>query len=158
MATSAVDALQTKNIEVVLRYLHVFETCDLAELAEVVDPDVIGHGAGHTVKGRHVVEESVQSPGLSACVVRVDDLFAARDRVTVSFTLTYTQDRTGKELTMTGTKCYRLRDGRVVELWGETDLYGFLSQAAGPRPIPVPLAQPSAPIEGTRRLCIRTNQ
>ncbi len=54
MTTSAVDALQTKNIEVVLRYLHVFETYDLAELAEVVDPDVIGHGAGHTVQGRHV--------------------------------------------------------------------------------------------------------
>jgi hypothetical protein len=30
---------------------------------------------------------------------------------------------------MTGTKCYRLRDGRIVELWGETDLYGFLRQA-----------------------------
>lgn len=129
MATPAVEALEMKNTEVVLRYLHVFETYDLAELAEVVDPDVVGHGAGHTVQGRHVVEDSVLSPGLSACVVRVDDLFAARDRVTVSFTLTYTQERTGKELTMTGTKCYRLRDGRIVELWGETDLYGFLRQA-----------------------------
>ena len=76
-----------------------------------------------------MVEASVKSPALSACVVRVGDLFAARDRVTVSFTLTYTQERTGKELTMTGTQCYRLRDGRIVELWGETDLYGFLRQA-----------------------------
>jgi len=30
---------------------------------------------------------------------------------------------------MTGTKFYRLRDGRIVELRGETDLYGFLRQA-----------------------------
>jgi ketosteroid isomerase-like protein len=113
-----------------LRYLHVFETYDLAELARVVDPDVIGHGAGHTVRGRPVVEESVRSPGLSACAVQIEDLFAARDRVTVSFTLTYTQERTGNELTMTGTKCYRFRDGRIVEFWGETDLYGFLRQAS----------------------------
>jgi SnoaL-like domain len=97
MATFAVSALETKNTDLVLRYLHVFETLDLAELAQVVDPDVIAHGAGHTVRGRHVVEESVQSPGLSGCAVQVEDLFAARDRVTVSFTLTYTQEHSGKE-------------------------------------------------------------
>jgi hypothetical protein len=84
-----------------------------------------------------VVEESVQSPGLSGCAVQIEDLFAARDRVTVSFTLTYTQERTGKELTMTGTKCYRLQDGKIVELWGETALYGFLRQA-GLVPAPIP--------------------
>lgn len=30
---------------------------------------------------------------------------------------------------MTGTKCYRLRDGKIAEFWGETDVYGFLRQA-----------------------------
>ena len=129
MNARTIDDLEAGNAEAVRRYLRVFETHDLDELAKVVDPDVIGHGAGQTAVGRRVIEESVRSPGLSACVVRVDDLFAARDRVTVSFTLTYTQERTGRELTRTGTKCYRLHDGRIVELWGETDLYGFLRQA-----------------------------
>ena len=129
MNARTINDLEAGNAEAVRRYLRVFETHDLDELAKVVDPDVIGHGAGQTAVGRRVIEESVRSPGLSACVVRVDDLFAARDRVTVSFTLTYTQERTGRELTMTGTKCYRLRDGRIVELWGETDLYGLLRQA-----------------------------
>jgi ketosteroid isomerase-like protein len=129
MSSPAVTALETKNTDVVLRYLHVSETGDLAELARVVDPDVVAHGAGHTVRGRHVVEESVLPPGLSGCAVQVEDLFAARDRVTVSFTLTYTRARTGEELRMTGTKCYRLRDGKIAELWGETDVYGFLRQA-----------------------------
>jgi ketosteroid isomerase-like protein len=59
----------------------------------------------------------------------VDDFFAAEDRVTVAFTLTYTHDRTGRDLTMTGVKSYRLQDGRIVEFWGETDLYGLLRQA-----------------------------
>src|SRR5271154_6525185 len=128
MATPIEEAAEAENAAIVLRYLRVFKTRDLAELAEVVAPEVVGHGAGHTIQGRQVVEDAVVPPGLSACAVRVDDLFAARDRVTVSFTLTYTTERTGQELTMTGTKCYRLHGGRIVELWGETDLYGFLRQ------------------------------
>jgi ketosteroid isomerase-like protein len=129
MTAVAVEALEAKNTGVVLRYLRVFETRDVADLAELVDPDVVGHGAGQAVHGRRKVEDSVLSPGLSACVVRVDDLFAARDRVTVAFTLTYTRERTGEELLMTGHKSYRLRDGRIVELWGETDVFGFLRRA-----------------------------
>lgn len=69
------------------------------------------------------------TPGLSNCRVHVDDLFAAEDRVTVAFTLTYTHDRTGRDLTMTGVKSYRLHGGQIVEFWGETDLYGLLRQA-----------------------------
>ena len=129
MTDVAVEALEAKNTGVVLRYLRVFETREVADLAELVDPDVVGHGAGQTVRGRRQVEDSVLSPGLSACVVRIDDLFAARDRVTVAFTLTYTRARTGEELVMTGHKSYRLRDGRIVELWGETDVFGFLRRA-----------------------------
>ncbi|MFF4234045.1 ester cyclase [Streptomyces sp. NPDC001820] len=69
------------------------------------------------------------TPGLSNCRVQVDDLFTADDRVTVAFTLTYTHDRCGRDLTMTGLKSYRLRQGRIIECWGETDLYGLLRQA-----------------------------
>ncbi|MET9254919.1 ester cyclase [Streptomyces sp. NPDC003717] len=69
------------------------------------------------------------TPGLSNCRVQVDDLDAAGDRVTVSFTLTCTPDRSGRDFTMTGVKSYRRREGRIVEFWGETDLYGLLRQA-----------------------------
>ncbi|MGI3202396.1 ester cyclase [Streptomyces sp. GLT-R25] len=68
------------------------------------------------------------SPGLSNCRVQVDDLFAAEDRVVTAFTLTYTHDRTGRDLTMSGIKSYRLSEGRIVEFWGETDLYSLLRQ------------------------------
>ncbi len=129
MNAPIVAAIEERNTAAVRRYLRVFETRDIAKLEELVDPDVIAHGAGMTVTGRHWVEGSVLTPGLSACRVRIDDLFAARDRVTVSFTLTYTREQTGQELVMTGTKCYRLRGGRIVEFWGETDLYGLLRQA-----------------------------
>ncbi len=129
MTSPGLAAVEERNADVVRRYLRVFETGNVSELEELVDPEVVAHGAGSTVQGRQWVEGAVVAPGLSACLVRIDDLFAARDRVTASFTLRYTHQRTGRELTMTGTKSYRLRDGRIVEFWGETDVYGFLRQA-----------------------------
>jgi ketosteroid isomerase-like protein len=128
MTDVVTDNTEELNTEVIGRYLRVFETLDVSELKKIVAEDVIAHGAGHNVQGRHWVEESVLAPGLTACRVRVDDLFAARDRVTVSFTMTYTHERTGTDVVMTGTKCYKFRDGKIVELWGETDVYGFLRQ------------------------------
>ncbi|WP_052868787.1 ester cyclase [Streptomyces niger] len=128
MSDSA-DAISQRNAEVVRRYLRVFETQDVDELAELVAEDVLVHGAGRNVQGRRYPEAAVLTPGLSNCRVRVDVLFAAEDRVTVAFTLTYHHDRTGRDLTMTGVKSYRLREGRIVEFWGETDLYGLLRQA-----------------------------
>ncbi|MEU6853611.1 nuclear transport factor 2 family protein [Actinacidiphila alni] len=135
MTTPPTDTEQTpstverRNTETVRRYLRVFETLDVGELKDLVAEDVVVHGAGQHVRGRSYPEGSVLTPGLSDCRVRVDDLFAAGDRVSVAFTLTYTHDRTGRDLTMTGVKSYRLVDGVIVEFWGETDLYGLLRQA-----------------------------
>ncbi|MDH6135630.1 ketosteroid isomerase-like protein [Kitasatospora sp. MAA4] len=128
MSASVVPATG-RNADVVRRYLRVFETREVAEFQELVAEDVLIHGAGQHLRGRQYPEGSVLTPGLSHCRLRVDDLFEAGDRVTVAFTLTYTHDRTGRDLTMTGVKSYRLQDGRIVEFWGETDLYGLLRQA-----------------------------
>lgn len=117
------------NAELIRRYLRVFETFRVDDLNDIVAEDVVIHGAGNTVRGRHWVEQAVLSPGITACRVRVDDLFAARDRVTVAFTLAYRHERTGdKDVIMTGVKSYKFRDGKIVEFWGETDVYGFLRQ------------------------------
>ncbi|MGW4440598.1 ester cyclase [Streptomyces sp. NPDC004596] len=118
-----------RNAEVVRRYLRVFETKDVAEFDELLEEDVLVHGAGFHGRGRRHPEAAVLTAGLSGCRVQVDDLFSAGDRVTVAFTLTYTHDRSGRDLTMTGVKSYRLREGRIAEFWGETDLYGLLRQA-----------------------------
>ena len=128
MNGSGVTTTEEINSAAVRRYLRVFETRDVAELVEVVDEDVLVHGAGMHVQGRRYPESSVLTPGLSDCRLHIDDLFAAGDRVTVAFTMTYRHDRTGRDVTMTGLKSYRLREGRIVEFWGETDLYGLLRQ------------------------------
>ncbi|MFJ9589368.1 ester cyclase [Streptomyces acidicola] len=129
MTDAPIDATARRSEDVVRRYLRVFETQEVAELKEPVAEDVLIHAAGQHVRGRHYPESSVLTPGLSRCRVHVDDLFAAGDRVTTAFTLTYTHDRTGRDLTMTGIRSYRLQDGVIVEFWGETDLYGLLRQA-----------------------------
>ena len=82
------DASSKRNAEVVRRYLRVFETRQVAELEELVAEDVLVHGAGFHGQGRHYPEEAVLTPGLSNCRVRVEDLFAAGDRVTAAFTFT----------------------------------------------------------------------
>ncbi|MBR7828466.1 nuclear transport factor 2 family protein [Actinospica sp. MGRD01-02] len=127
-AVRALDETAAGNAEVVLRYLRVFETRQVEEFQHIVAEDVHVHGAGSHVRGRAYPESSVLSPGLSNCRVKVDDLFAAGDRVTVAATLTYLHDRSGHEATMSVCKTYRLDGGVIVEFWGETDLHGFLRQ------------------------------
>lgn len=131
------DTTADSNLEVVRRYLSVFETRRLEQLRDLVAEDVVIHGAGKTVEGREHVEDSICTPGLSDCRVRIDDLYGAGDRVTAVFSLTYRHVRSGTDVTMTGIKSYRLSSGKIIEFWGETDLYGLLRQVgAVPAEIP----------------------
>lgn len=127
-AVRSLDETAARNAEVVLRYLRVFESGQVREFEHIVAQDVLVHGAGNHVRGRAYPEGSVLSPGLSNCRVKIDDLFAAGDRVTVAATLTYHHDRSGRDATLSVCKTYRLVDGVIVEFWGETDLYGLLRQ------------------------------
>jgi ketosteroid isomerase-like protein len=131
------DEAASQNAEIVLRYLRVFETRQVGEFEQIVAEDVRVHGAGSHVQGREYPAGSVLSLGLSDCRVRIDDLFAADDRVTVAATLTYRHDRSGHDVTMSVCKTYRLANGMIVEFWGETDLYGLLRQLGHvPREVP----------------------
>jgi SnoaL-like domain len=114
---------------VVRRYLRVFETFAVEELAFLLDRDVIVHEGGTTVRGLDWVSAAVRTPGLAACRIEIDDLFAARDRVMVACTVTYTREGSGQQLTLSGLKSYRLRNGLIVELWGAIDVFGFLRRA-----------------------------
>jgi SnoaL-like domain len=129
MGIRAAISAEQRNADVVRRYLRVFETFAAEELASLLDPDVIVHEGGTTVRGLDWVTAAVRTPGLAACQIVIDDLFAARDRVMVACTVTYTREETGQQLTLTGLKSYRLRGGLIVELWGATDVFGFLREA-----------------------------
>jgi ketosteroid isomerase-like protein len=114
--------------EIVRRYLRVFVTRDMAELEKLVDEDIEIQGAGNHVRGRHFVAGAIEAPGLTCTDLEVIDLFEHGDRVSVYFRQHLRHDTTGEQVSMTGLKLYRLRDGKIVQMWGETDLYGLLRQ------------------------------
>ncbi|SIR09265.1 nuclear transport factor 2 family protein [Micromonospora avicenniae] len=125
-ATADPTAEQARNVEVVRRYLRTFVTKDLAELRAVIAEDVQIYGSGTAVRGRHYVEQAVASPGLTVVDLELVEIFPAGDRVTVSLALTYRRDATGATAVQSACKMYRLAGGRIVQFWGEQDLYGLL--------------------------------
>ncbi len=114
------------NADVVRAYLRTFVTKDLDALRTLVAEDVAIYGSGGAVTGRHYVEGAVLSPGLTVVDQEIVELFAAGDRVTVSMANTYRQDSTGRTAVQSACKMYRLSGGRIVQFWGEQDLYGLL--------------------------------
>jgi len=117
---------QRHNADVVRRYLRTFVTKDLDELRAVVAEDVEIYGSGSAVLGRHFVEGAVLSPGLTVVEQEIVELFAAADRVVVSVANTYRHDSTGRRAVQSACKMYRLANGKIVQFWGEQDLYGLL--------------------------------
>ncbi|MGK5738749.1 nuclear transport factor 2 family protein [Micromonospora sp. URMC 103] len=117
---------EERNVEVVRRYLRTFVTKDLAELRAVVAEDVLIYGSGTSVRGRRFVEQAVSSPGLTVVDQRILELVAAGDRVTTVLSHTYRRDATGATAVQSACKMYRLAGARIVQFWGEQDLYGLL--------------------------------
>jgi steroid delta-isomerase-like uncharacterized protein len=67
--------------------------------------------------------------------VTVDDIMAEEDKVTARFTARGVHKGefmglppTGKAITMTGIEIFRIKDGKIVELWGEVNLMGLMQQ------------------------------
>ncbi len=67
--------------------------------------------------------------------VTVDDIMAEGDKVTARFTARGIHNGefmglppTGKAITMTGIEIFRIREGKIVELWGEANLMGLMQQ------------------------------
>jgi steroid delta-isomerase-like uncharacterized protein len=67
--------------------------------------------------------------------VTIDDIMADGDNVTCRFTAhgTHTGEfmgipPTGRDITMTGIEIFRIRNGKIAELWGEANLMGLVKQ------------------------------
>jgi ketosteroid isomerase-like protein len=67
--------------------------------------------------------------------VTVDDIMAERDKVTARFTARGIHNGefmglppTRKAITMTGIEIFRIKEGKIIELWGEANLMGLMQQ------------------------------
>jgi steroid delta-isomerase-like uncharacterized protein len=74
--------------------------------------------------------------------VTIDDIMADGDKVTARFTARGVHKGefmglppTGKAITMTGIEIFRIKDGKIAELWGEANLMGLMQQL-GILPVP----------------------
>jgi steroid delta-isomerase-like uncharacterized protein len=74
--------------------------------------------------------------------VTVDDIMAEGEKVTARFTAHGMHKGefmglppTGKAITMTGIEIFRIKEGKIAELWGEANLMGLLQQL-GILPVP----------------------
>jgi len=67
--------------------------------------------------------------------VTVDDIMAEGDKVTARFTARGVHkgefmglQPTGKAITMTGIEIFRVKEGKIAEIWGEANLMGLMQQ------------------------------
>ncbi|MCX6700918.1 MAG: ester cyclase [Methanomicrobiales archaeon] len=74
--------------------------------------------------------------------VTIDDIMADGDKVTARFTARGTHKGefmgippTGKAIAMTGIEIFRVKEGKIAELWGEVNQMGLMQQL-GILPVP----------------------
>jgi steroid delta-isomerase-like uncharacterized protein len=130
---------EQSNLAVVRRFFEVGPSQgDLTAADALLAPDFTLHtplptpGPGIAAMNNVITTCRAAFHGLH---VTIDDMMADGDRVTCRFTARGIHQGafmglppTGKKIEMTGIEIFRLRDGKIVELWGEANLMGLLQQ------------------------------
>ena len=127
-----------QNKTVTRRYFEeLWNQNDLAVIDEILASEVEGHVAGQTIRGADTFRQRAQTLRTiySDPHFTVEDQIAEGDKVLVRWTLRgkHTGEYmgakpTGKEVVSTGMNLFRLADGKIEELWVESDDLGELQQ------------------------------
>jgi steroid delta-isomerase-like uncharacterized protein len=109
--------------------------------AELYSADFVCHFlVGPDWKGIEGIKQEVQQHRLAFpdWSETVDDIIAEGDRVVIRFTSTGTHRGTFQGIAPTGRRVsirevaiYRLANGKIVEQWGQPDLFGMQQQLSG---------------------------
>jgi len=129
-----------KNLEVVRRLFDEVYTGGDASVIDILiapsvklyDPSAKNFKQG--LEGFKLREE-MYTHAFPSKKAKIDEIFTGDDTVSVSWTVTGTHDRdlpgipaTGKNITITGTSIFRLKNGKVTEIYQNWDELGMLSQ------------------------------
>jgi predicted ester cyclase len=127
-----------QNKTIVRRYFdELWNQNNLTVIDEILAPEVEGHVAAQTFRGASVFQQRVQSLRMiyAAPHFTVEDQIAEGDKVLVRWTLRgkHTGEYlgvspTGKEVVSTGMNLFRLVNGKIAEVWVESDDLGELQQ------------------------------
>lgn len=103
----------------------------------IVAEDVVGHVGAVTVRGRQALHARIGQVRemYSASRFTIDEVLSSGDRVAVRWTqrATHTGARlgasvAGREVQVTGSHFFRVSDGRIAEIWVNSDDLGELHQ------------------------------
>jgi len=104
---------------------------------KLLSPDFTMHTplpASPGIKGIHEVITTCRA-AFEHLNVTIEDMIAEGDNVAARFIAHGIHkgdfmglQATGKPITMTGIEIFRIKDGRIVELWGEANLLGLMQQ------------------------------
>lgn len=110
---------------------------NLIDADKLLSPDFTMHTplpASPGIKGIHEVITTCRA-AFEHLNVTIEDMIAEGDNVAARFTAHgihkgdfMSLQATGKPITMTGIEIFRIKDGRIVELWGEANLLGLMQQ------------------------------
>lgn len=129
-------------------HVDLFTKGDLAVAEEILTPDFVNHGAGlppELANGREGAKRFAQAirTGFGDDVnISHDDVIVSGDRVVIRWTSwgTHKGDllgvpSTGKAIKITGIDIFRVKDGKLAELWQSWDQLQMLQQiGAVPEP------------------------
>ncbi|MDQ1274529.1 MAG: hypothetical protein QG610_100 [Euryarchaeota archaeon] len=115
---------------------------DIAD--ELLSPDFTLHVPLPASQGIEGINEVITTcrAAFEHLNVTIEDMTAEGDKVAARFTARGIHKgnfmglpATGKPITMTGIEIFRIKDGKIAELWGEANLLGLMQQLGI---IPVP--------------------
>jgi len=110
---------------------------NLITAEELLSPDFVLHVPLPVSPGVKGIKEVITScrEAFEHLNVTIEDMIAEGDNVAARFTAhgIHKGDfvglpATGKPITMTGIEIFRIKDGKIVELWGEANLLGLMQQ------------------------------
>ena len=126
------------NIEIITRFEHAFRAADQATIDELCDPGLVDHNPapGHepTLVGfkQKVAGFKAIFPDLKE---DLQDVTASGDTVATRWVVTGSLQQefmgipaAGQRIRVEGMNFYRLKDGRVTDVWAQSDALGMMQQ------------------------------
>lgn len=121
---------------VVRRLLELIDARNVDGLGDVVAQDVLMHGEGEAQGLESMVEHTrAYLSGFPDLETTVEDVIAEDDRVVVRATLRGTHSgefggipATGRRIEIADIDIFRVRDGKIVEMWAGADRLAMMQQ------------------------------
>ena len=126
------------NIEIITRFEHAFRAGDHATINKLCDPGMVDHNPAPdqepTLAGfkQKVAGYTAMFPDLEE---DLQDIIASGDTVATRWVVTGSLQQefmgipaAGQRIRVEGMNFYRLEDGRVTDIWAQSDALGMLQQ------------------------------